>query len=251
MSSCARRRRNHRHCAAAVVEESENIALCAIIDRDHVKARRIPPAVAAFQRPAHLVPIVALGRAHRRNEVHPVDSGPGGRLGAQRVEVEGAVGRMGDDRVRHAALADERRQRAGVDAGHANDSPRFEPAVEPRLRAEIRGTRNVGAHDGADRSRGGRRIDDFDVLVVDADDPDMREGEGDDLGGVGRICQDFLVARHCRVEADLADRGAGRADPEALDHRAVRKNDNARRDARKPPGRRIVRGRREVSSCCA
>ena len=168
--------------------------------------------------------------------------GQRGRLGAQRVEVEGAVGRMGDDRVRHAALADERRQRAGVDARHANDSPGLEPAVEPRRGAKIRWARNVGAHDGADRGRRGRGIDDFDVLVVDADDPDMREGEGDDLGGVGGVGQDFLVARHRRVEADLADRRAGRADPEALDHRAVRKNDHAGRDARTPPGRRIVRG---------
>jgi len=46
-----------------------------------------------------------------------------------------------------------------------------------------------------------------------ADDPDVGEGEGDDLGGVGRIGQDFLVAGHCCVEADLADRRAGRADP--------------------------------------
>ena len=52
---------------------------------------------------------------------------PGQRaaIGAERVEIEGAVRRMGDDRVRHAALADERRQRSGVDAGHADDSPGF------------------------------------------------------------------------------------------------------------------------------
>ena len=64
--------------------------------------------------------------------------------------------------------------------------------------------------------RGGG-VDDLDVLVVDADDPDMGEGEGDDLGGVGGVGEDFLVARHRRVEADLADRRAGRADAEALD----------------------------------
>ncbi len=75
-------------------------------------------------------------------------------------------------------------------------------------------------------------VDDLDVLVVDADDPDMGEGEGDDLGGVGGIGQDFLVAGHRGVEADLADRRAGRADPEALDHRAVGEHDHAGRDAR-------------------
>ena len=73
----ARRRRNHRHRAAAVVEQPQDIALGPVVDRDDVKARRLPPAIAAFQRPARLVPIVALGRAHRRNEVHAVDAGPG------------------------------------------------------------------------------------------------------------------------------------------------------------------------------
>ena len=97
--------------------------------------------------------------------------------------------------------------------------------------------------------RGG--IDDFDVLVVDADDPDMREGEGDDLGGVGGVGQDFLVAGHRRVEADFADRRAGRADPEALDHRAVGEHDDAGRDARAPAGGRIVRGGRGIGACCA
>ena len=117
--------------------------------------------------------------------------------------------------------------------------------------AKIRRTRNVGAHDGADRGRRSRGIDDFDVLVVDADDPDMREGEGDDLGGVGGVGQDLLVARHRRVEADLADRRAARADSEALDNRAVREHDNAGRDARAPAGRRVIRARREGRACCA
>ena len=113
------------------------------------------------------------------------------------------------------------------------------------LARKFDGPEMIGAHDGADRGRCSGGIDDFDVLVVDADDPDMREGEGDDLGGVGGIGQDFLVARHRRVEADLADRRAGRADAEAFDHGAVRKNDHAGRDARTPAGRRIIRAKRE------
>jgi hypothetical protein len=45
----------------------------------------------------------------------------------------------------------------------------------------------------------------LDVLVVGADIADMREGEGDDLPGIGRVGQDFLIAGHRGVEADLAD----------------------------------------------
>ena len=50
------------------------------------------------------------------------------------------------------------------------------------------------------RGDGGR----LDVLGVDADIADMREGEGDDLPGIGRVGQRLLVAGHAGVEADLA-----------------------------------------------
>ena len=109
------------------------------------------------------------------------------------------------------------------------------------LAAKIRRRGHVGAHDRADRGRAGG-VDDLDVLVVDADDSDMREGEGDDLGGVGGVGQDFLVAGHRGVEADFAGRRAGRADPEALDHHAVGEHDHAGRDARAPAGGLIVHG---------
>src|SRR5689334_10056738 len=49
----------------------------------------------------------------------------------------------------------------------------------------------------------------------------MREGEGDDLPGIGRVGEDFLVARHRGVEADFADRVSGRAQPEAFQHGPV------------------------------
>ena len=98
----------------------------------------------------------------------------------------------------------------------------------------------------------GGGVDDLDVLVVDPDDPDMGEGEGDDLGGVGRVGQDLLIAGHRGVEADLADRRAGRADAEALDHVAVGEHEHARRDARPPAGgRSVVRVGCDVLTCCA
>ena len=159
---------------------------------------------------------------------------PGQRagFGDERVEVEGAVGGMGDDGVRHAAFADERGQRAGVDAGKADDAAGFEPGVEPPAGPEVRRLGEAGAKDRADRSGGGGRIDDFDVLVVDADDADMRESEGDDLGGVGGVGQDLLVAGHGGIEADFADRRAGRPDAEAFDGFAACEREHAGGDAR-------------------
>lgn len=40
----------------------------------------------------------------------------------------------------------------------------------------------------------------------------MGEREGDDLSGIGRIREDFLIARHGRIEADFANGGTGGPD---------------------------------------
>ena len=49
----------------------------------------------------------------------------------------------------------------------------------------------------------------------------MGEGEGDDLPGIGRIGQDFLIARNRGVEAHLAARVAFGADTLAPDSGTV------------------------------
>ena len=49
----------------------------------------------------------------------------------------------------------------------------------------------------------------------------MRIREIDDLTGVGRICQDFLIARHGRIENDFSDGTTGRADGTAAEQRTV------------------------------
>ena len=199
-----------------------------------MEARLAALAVAALERPARLVPVVALGRPDLRHEVHAVDAGPAPRFGAQGVEVEDAVRRVGDDGVRHAGFADHRGQRAGVDSRQTDDAARLQPGVEPAMSAEVGRFAEIGPEDRADRGRRGRRVDHLDVLAIHADDPYMGEREGDDLGRVGRIRQDFLVAGHRRVEADLADRRAGRPDAEALDHVAAREHQNAGRHPRLP-----------------
>ena len=64
----------------------------------------------------------------------------------------------------------------------------------------------------------------------------MREGEGDDLPGIGRIGQDLLIAGHRGVEADLADGDAGGARALAFDHGAVGKNEKRGRRLDRPGG---------------
>ena len=82
--------------------------------------------------------------------------------------------------------------------------------------------------DHAARARRRRHVDGLDVLVVGADIADMREGEGDDLPGIGRIGEDLLVAGHRGVEADLADRLAGGAEADAFEHGAVGQHQEGR-----------------------
>src|SRR5262249_22220104 len=68
----------------------------------------------------------------------------------------------------------------------------------------------------------------LDVLGIGADIADMREGEGDDLPGIGRIGQDLLIAGHRRVEADLADRDARGARARSFDDRTVGEHEQCR-----------------------
>ena len=91
------------------------------------------------------------------------------------------------------------------------------------------GMKDDAAHAGA-----GGHVHRLDVFVVHPDIADMREGEGDDLAGIGGVCQDFLIARHGRVEADFTDRLAGGAEPHALDHGAVGKDEEGGADGFNP-----------------
>src|SRR5262249_17438278 len=64
------------------------------------------------------------------------------------------------------------------------------------------------------------------VLPIGADIADVREGEGDDLSGVGGVGQDLLVAGHGSVEAHLTDGRASGAEAVTGNHRAVRQHES-------------------------
>ena len=79
-----------------------------------------------------------------------------------------------------------------------------------------------------------REVDGFDVVVVGADIADMRESEGHDLAGVGRIGENFLIAGHGGVETHLSHRLALGTHAKAFDHCAVGQHQKAG-DARRLP----------------
>ena len=87
-----------------------------------------------------------------------------------------------------------------------DDAARFQPVVEAAGGAVVRGRRDGGMQNDAAGARPRRQVDALDVVLVGADIADMREGEGDDLPGIGGVGEDLLVAGHGGVEADLADR---------------------------------------------
>ena len=111
---------------------------------------------------------------------------------------------MGDDGVGHALFADQRGQRARVDAGNADDAARLQPGVEMFGGAVVGRVGDVGLEHAAAHARRGRQVGRFDVFVIGADIADVREGEGDDLAGIGRVGEDFLIAGHGGVEAHFA-----------------------------------------------
>ena len=215
-------------------QKPQDVALDAVVDGDDVELRRGLPPKAFFPLPRRFVPGEALARCHHRHQVHAFEAGPFARLFFQPVQVELAVSRVRDHGVGHAALADQRGQRAGIDAGKPDDAACLQPLIEMPRGAVVRRVGDGGAQDHAARARRRRHVHRLDVLVVGADIADMREGEGDELPGIGGIGEDLLIAGHRGVEADFADRLAFRAEAETLQHGAIGKHEERGRFVIRP-----------------
>ena len=99
----------------------------------------------------------------------------------------------------------------------ATTLPRCRKLLQRLGRAPVRIQRRQIANDqsgGVDRSS-------FEVLGIRAGVADVRISERDDLPAVGRVREDFLVARHGGVEHHLASRIAFGTDRTAVKHGAV------------------------------
>ncbi len=128
---------------------------------------------------------------------------------------------MGDDAVGHALFADRLGQRPGVQAAQADDAAALEPAVEVGIGPPVGRIGGNVAEDGAAGGRLAGAGDLFDVVGIGPDIADVGKGEGHDLGHVGGVGEDLLVAAHGGVEADLAHRIALGADADPLQDRAI------------------------------
>ena len=138
-------------------------------------------------------------------------------------------GRMGDHRRAACRARGCARVSARVSTPARPTTPRRSiQVVEVGVGAPVgrRGRQRRGRSRRAPPSRPSRTICSM-SSTVRADIADVREGEGDDLGHVGGVGQDLLVAGHGGVEADLAHRLADRADADALQDGPVRQRQHA------------------------
>src|SRR6516162_7525231 len=111
------------------------------------------------------------------------------------------------------------------------------PVMAMMLRVFSQSFKSCAAHAGNGEARA------LQILAISSDIAHMREGEGDDLPGIRRVGEDLLVARHRRVEANLASRRADRSGAFALDDGAVGKNEESGRRF-VGPGRSFARAQR-------
>ena len=127
--------------------------------------------------PFAAAPRLQLVAADLLGQVHAFEAGPlGGHL-LQRVEVEMALGIMGDGDGRRPFAADQPGQRPRIDRRKCR-SGRWRPSMRKiLLAAEVGRRRHRLAHQAAERMR----FAGFDILFIGADIADVREGEGDDL----------------------------------------------------------------------
>src|SRR5262249_41091103 len=129
-----------------------------------------------------------------------------------------------EDRFLRAVVAEVADERARGDPLDARNAVSREVAPEALVGAPGGRRFAILADDeGADE-----RASRLDVLLVHADVPDLGIRHGDELPLVRRIREDLLVARHARVEDDLADGFAGGAEGAPTEDGPVRERQDGR-----------------------
>ncbi len=138
---------------------------------------------------------VALAGRYRRHQIDAV----GASLGAgsrKQVRI-----RRSTERARHRTrIAQDAREATSIDTGDTAKAETAQHVVERRLRPVIARSARHLAHDHAATEWSDRLAVEFVGAVV----ADVRIGEGDDLAGVARVGDHFLITRHDGVEHHLA-----------------------------------------------
>jgi hypothetical protein len=116
-----------------------------------------------------------------------------------------------------APVADAAGKPTGVDARYSHEVVRFEPGIQVPGRPPIGG---IGDRQ-AQHTAAGRRCDGFDVIRVDTDVANVREGKSDYLAGIGGIGQDLLVTGKRGIETHLTDSDSACTGTQSPIYRAI------------------------------
>ncbi|MEY3949309.1 MAG: hypothetical protein RJB43_664 [Verrucomicrobiota bacterium] len=130
----------------------------------------------------------------------------------------------GEAGLHHAGGAELLGQGAGVDALDAGDAILGEPGAEVGGGAPVRDD----GREVADDETGDVRAGGLEVVFVHAVVADLRSRHGDDLAEVGRIREDFLVARHAGVEHDFPAEGGRSSERPAPKNGSIFKSEHGR-----------------------
>ena len=205
-------------------------------------------AIAAAERPAAAVPVV---RRVAADDLGQIEARHRRRGAGARDRCRRRVVPVGARRRDHAAVL------RAVFAQHAGELSRVDVADAEDARVAQIGRQVLGAAPVADQTRqvadhqsGGKNAPGFDVFRIDAGIADVRVSQGNDLAGIRRVGQDFLVPGHRGVENDFADAAlgrVGRADRAAAKQAAVGK----RQDRGDGGGNHGTVSRKRVQTCKA
>src|SRR6185312_468465 len=189
---------------------------------DHAVARLHVVEGGAVEVVAAFAPLVRLARADFLGQVHAVQSREGARGRQRLLDVDIRAGH--DAAGQRTLVAQDAGQPARVDAGNGHGPATLQVLRQAFAAAPVAGDAwHVAYH-----QPGCLHLRRFAILGIDPGVADVRVGQGDDLPGVGRIGQDFLVTGHGRVEDDLANRLANRAHGMAAEHAAVCEGEQCR-----------------------
>ncbi len=243
--------RDHLHPETALPQTPEDVVLDAEVvghDGDVRRGQRFPPrpglgvrgvVLDQLEGRALLVGLVPGECLGMRDFAHVIDADqprPRARARHGVVVVEAGFGAQKSlHRPRHAQPL---RQRPGVDALDARNAVLHQILREAQIGAPV-------AHDGrqlAHHEPGDMGLPRLHVDAVDPVIPDVRVGHRHDLPLVGRVGEDFLVAGHRGVEADLAARGSAGAEGLAVEYRPVFEGKNGAHRSQKRPDSRVGRG---------
>ncbi|MNY06805.1 hypothetical protein D3C86_1395780 [compost metagenome] len=217
--------RQHRHLAAALGQHAQDVELDAVVIGHHVELRLVQLAVALAELPLVLGPFIRFLDRHHLGQVH---AGQAGERAGQVDSLLDVVLASQDAAVLGTLLAQDTGQLAGIDAGDGHHLFLLEVVGERVFLAEARGQNRQILDDQA----GGMDFRGFDVLTIHPDIADMRIRQRDDLPGIARVGEDFLVTGDSGVEHHFADGMAGSADGIATKDRAVCKRENGGRKRR-------------------